>query len=204
MSFYSDTILPHLIRHTMRGGRFAPYRRRVVGQAVGRVLEVGIGAGENLSYYGAAVTEVIGLEPSARLARMSRKAAAAAAFEMRVIEARAEEMPLDNGGVDTVVMTWTLCSIPDAPAALREIRRVLQPDGRLLFVEHGGAPDRGIRWLQDRLTPLWRRLAGGCHLNRPIDRMIGRAGFAVERVETGYMAGPRLFTFLYEGRARPA
>jgi ubiquinone/menaquinone biosynthesis C-methylase UbiE len=203
MSFYANSILPHLIRHTMRGGRFAPYRRRVVGAALGRVLEVGIGSGENLPYYGAGVTELIGLEPSARLAAMTRRAAAGAAFDVHVIEASAERMPLDNHGVDTVVLTWTLCSIPDAPAALREIRRVLQREGRLLFVEHGRSPERGVGKLQDVLTPFWRRVAGGCHLNRSIDRLIAEAGFALEHLETGYMAGPRLLTYLYEGRARP-
>lgn len=103
----------------------------------------------------------------------------------------------------TVVTTWTLCTIPGAATAIAEMRRVLKPGGKLLFVEHGLAPDAGVRWWQDRLTPIWRRVSGGCHLNRPIRSMIEGGGFSVERVVTGYMPGPRPMTFMYEGSARP-
>ena len=118
------------------------------------------------------------------------------------LEASAETIPLDDRTVDTVVTTWTLCSIPQAAAALLEMRRVLRPGGRLLFVEHGLAPDEGVRWWQDRLTPVWRSISGGCHLNRPIQAMIEAAGFRVDRIETGYMPGLKPMTFMYEGSAR--
>jgi ubiquinone/menaquinone biosynthesis C-methylase UbiE len=105
--------------------------------------------------------------------------------------------------MDTVVTTWTLCSIPGAPAALADMRRVLKPGGRLLFVEHGQAPESRVRWWQDRLTPIWKRCAGGCHLNRPIAGLIEEAGFRIDRLDTGYMRGPKPMTFMYEGSASP-
>ncbi|AWM24053.1 SAM-dependent methyltransferase [Sinorhizobium fredii] len=119
------------------------------------------------------------------------------------IEASAEAIPLDDRSVDSVVTTWTLCTIPGSHAALSEMRRVLKPQGKLLFVEHGLSPDRGVRWWQDSLTPIWRRISGGCHLNRPIRSMIEDAGFRIDRIETGYMRGPKPMTFMYEGSARP-
>jgi len=203
MGFYGDRILPHLINLAMRSERLAPYRERVISEATGRVLEIGIGAGENLSRYGADVSEVLGLEPSRKLAAMARDATTSAQAAVRVIEAAAEDIPLDARSIDAVVMTWTLCSIPDPAAALREIQRVLKPDGRLLFVEHGLAPDKRVRKWQHRLTPLWKRLAGGCHLDRAMDVLITSAGFRIERLTTGYMCGPRPLTFMYEGIAHP-
>ena len=102
-----------------------------------------------------------------------------------------------------MVTTWTLCSIPDAQRSLQEMFRVLKPGGRLLFVEHGRAPEPNVRWWQDRLTPAWKRIGGGCHLNRAIEILIEGAGFQFERIETGYLRGPRPMTFMYEGSARP-
>jgi ubiquinone/menaquinone biosynthesis C-methylase UbiE len=122
---------------------------------------------------------------------------------VELILGSAEAIPLDDESVDTVVMTWTGCSIPDITAGLAQLRRVLRPAGRLLFVEHGRAPELGVARWQDRLTPLWRRISGGCHLNRKIDVLIETAGFRFERLVTGYMTGPRPFTFMYEGSARP-
>jgi ubiquinone/menaquinone biosynthesis C-methylase UbiE len=119
------------------------------------------------------------------------------------IEASAEVIPLDDHSVDTIVTTWTLCSIPEAAMALAEIRRVLRPSGRLLFVEHGLAPDEGVRRWQNWLTPAWKKISGGCHLNRPIRTMIEGAGFQIDHVHTGYMPGPKPMTFMYEGGARP-
>lgn len=203
MGFYAERILPHLIRATMRNERFAPYRRRNVSTAAGRVLEIGIGAGENLRFFGSAVTEVIGLEPSARLAAMAKEAASHLAVPVALKQASAEEIPLDARSIDTVVMTWTLCSIPDPDLALAEIHRVLKPDGRLLFAEHGLASDRGVRFIQRRLTPVWKRLAGGCHLDRDMRSLIRAAGFALDRIDTGYMPGARPLSFIYEGCARP-
>lgn len=203
MSFYTERILPRLIRAVMRDERFAAYRRRAAAQARGRVLEVGIGSGENLRHYGEGVTEVVGLEPSGPLAAIARAAAAHVAFPVAIHERAAERVPVDAGSIDTVVVTWTLCSIAEPACALTEMRRVLGPGGRLVFVEHGLAPQRPIQWVQRGITPLWRRIAGGCHLDRVMPDLIRSAGFEIERLETGYMAGPRALGFMYEGWARP-
>jgi ubiquinone/menaquinone biosynthesis C-methylase UbiE len=203
MGFYTDRILPHLIRSTMRDERFAPYRERAVSHARGRVLEIGIGSGENLSRYGTAVASVIGLEPSARLAAMAKVAARGSSVPAEILETSAESIPLDARSIDTVVMTWTLCSVRDPASALREMHRVLKPGGHLLFAEHGLAPDRGVQMVQRWLTPLWKRVAGGCHLDRDMGKLIASGGFEIEHLATGYMRGSRPITFMYEGRARP-
>jgi ubiquinone/menaquinone biosynthesis C-methylase UbiE len=203
MGFYQDYILPYLINLAMRRQDFAPYRERVLADAQGRVLEVGIGPGLNLPFYAQRAQQVIGLDPSPRLLAMARRAGRGTDSAIELIEGSAEAVPLDDRSVDTVVTTWTLCSIPDAPRALAEMRRVLRPGGRLLFVEHGLAPDPKVRWWQDRITPAWKRVAGGCHLNRAIAQLIEEAGFQFERLDTGYMRGPKPMTFMYEGRARP-
>lgn len=169
-----------------------------MGAARGRVLEVGIGAGANLPFYGPGASEIFGLDPSARLLQM----AAREGGPVRLIEGSAEAIPLETASMDTVVTTWTLCSIPDAHAALAEMRRVLKPGGRLLFVEHGLSPDKRVRWFQNRLTPVWRRLAGGCHMNRPIGTLIREAGWEMEKIDTGYLRGPNPATYMYEGSAR--
>jgi SAM-dependent methyltransferase len=126
---------------------------------------------------------------------------AAQAGPLHPLEASAEAIPLEAASVDTVVTTWTLCSIPDAHAALSEMRRVLKPGGRLLFVEHGLSPDKRVRWFQNHITPVWRRLAGGCHMNRPIDLLIRAAGWKMEKIDTGYLRGPNPATYMYEGSA---
>jgi ubiquinone/menaquinone biosynthesis C-methylase UbiE len=203
MSFYQNQIVPLLINLTMRHKDFATYRRRVVPAAEGRVLEVGIGSGLNLPFYSRNVEQVIGLDPSPKLLEMARRVERSDSRIVKFIEGSAEQIPLDKAAVDTVVTTWTLCSIPDAARALREMRRVLKPSGRLLFIEHGRASDRQVVWCQDRLTPVWKRIGGGCHLNRPIASLIEDAGFQFDRCETGYTRGPRPMTFMYEGSARP-
>lgn len=203
MGFYQDRILPLLINLTMRHERFAAYRGRVVPAAEGRVLEIGIGSGLNLPFYAPSVRHVIGLDPSRRLLAMARRIEPHGARAVELIEGSAEEIPLERASVDSVVTTWTLCSIPDAPRALAEMRRVLRPGGRLLFVEHGRAPEPSVVWWQDRLTPAWKRVGGGCHLNRAIATLIEGAGFRLDRLDTGYMRGPRPMTFMYEGSARP-
>jgi ubiquinone/menaquinone biosynthesis C-methylase UbiE len=152
------------------------------------------------------VKEIIALEPSPKLIAMARRAARSAAriAAVNFLEASAEAIPMDNGSVDTVVMTWTLCSIPEPLQALGEMRRVLKPGGQLLFVEHGQSPDRSVKKWQDRLTPVWKHIAGGCHLNRPISGLLENAGFHVTHLATGYMKhGPKPMTFLYEGSASP-
>lgn len=203
MSIYGDLILPRLCHLAMRNRRFRPFRQRVVGAAAGRVLEIGAGSGLNLPFYGAGVTGVISLEPSPGLIGMAVRAASRLPVAADFVEASAECIPLDTRSVDSVVMTWTGCSIADLPAALQEIRRVLRPGGRLLFVEHGRAPDARVARWQDRITPYWQRIAGGCHLNRKIDDQLNASGFRIDRLETGYIAGPRIMTFMYEGSAEP-
>lgn len=203
MGFYSDVILPRLCDLAMRNRQLVPFRERVIGAAEGRVLEIGVGSGTNLPFYRPPVREVLALEPAPRLLAMARSASRVTSMPVKFLEASAEAIPLDEHSVDTIVTTWTLCSIPHAATALADMRRVLRPGGKLLFVEHGLAPDEGVRRWQDRLTPAWRCISGGCHLNRPIRSLIEGAGFHIDRIETGYMPGPKLLTFMYEGSARP-
>jgi len=204
MGFYQHQVLPRLLHFAMRQPPLLPFRERVIGGARGRVLEIGIGSGLNLPLYGPAVDTVIGLEPSPELLRMARDRAATARVPVELLEASAEAVPLDTASIDTVVMTWTLCTIPDPHSALAELRRVLKPGGALLFVEHGRAPELAVARWQDRLDPLWRRIAGGCHLNREIDTLIAGSGFRIDALANARLPGPRTHTFLYEGRARPA
>ena len=203
MAFYRERILPYLIHTSMRQRNLAPYRQRAIAAASGQVLEIGSGSGINFPLYGSQVERVVALEPSPKLLHMAHAVAPHAARPIEFVEASAEGIPLPDRSVDTVVTTWTLCTIPDVARALTEMRRVLKSDGRMVFVEHGRSPDRGVcRW-QDRLTPLWKRLGGGCHLNRAIADLIEAAGFRIEHIETGYMRGPKPLTFMYEGSARP-
>jgi ubiquinone/menaquinone biosynthesis C-methylase UbiE len=201
MGFYQDRIVPHLVNLSMRNSQLTPYRERIASQAEGRVLEIGVGSGANLPLYTDRATEVLGVEPHPRLLNMAT--AKIGRVPVRLIEGSAESIPFEDSSVDTVVTTWTLCTIPDIATALREMRRVLKPDGQLLFVEHGLSPDRGVRKWQDRLNPVWKKIAGGCHLNRPITELIEVAGFRLSRLERGYMQGPKPMTFMYEGAARP-
>jgi ubiquinone/menaquinone biosynthesis C-methylase UbiE len=202
MGFYRNQIVPMLTDLAMRQRDLAAYRSRVIPAADGRVLEIGVGSGLNLPFYSPKVRHLIGLDPSSKLLSMARRNSSPNSIPIELIEASAEAIPLENGSIDTVVMTWTLCSIPNAGCALREMYRVLKPAGRLLFVGHGRAPQPNVRWWQDRLTPVWKRLGGGCHLNRAIKVLIADAGFRFERLETGYMRGPNPMSFMYEGSAR--
>jgi ubiquinone/menaquinone biosynthesis C-methylase UbiE len=203
MGVYQHYVVPRLTHLAMGQQYLLPFRQRIVGAAEGRVLEIGIGSGLNLPLYGATVSSVIGLEPSPELLRMARPRASAAAVPVMLLDASAETIPLDSGSVDTVVTTWTLCTIPSAPRALAEMRRVLKAGGSLLFVEHGRAPEPGVARWQDRLDPLWSRLAGGCHLNRKMDDLLIASGFRIDALANSRLPGPRTHTFLYEGRARP-
>src|SRR5579859_7963426 len=201
MSLYERWILPTLLDLVMRQRQMETYRRKVIPAARGRVLEIGIGSGLNLPLYGVGVDTVIGLDPSERLLSMARRRAAKADAPVELMQGSAAAIPLDGGSVDMVVMTWTLCSIPDPVAALGEMRRVLKPGGALLFVEHGLSPDPGVARWQHRLTPAWRHIAGGCHLDRKIDDLIRAAGLDVSELTTGYAQGPRPMTYMYEGHA---
>ncbi|HVQ77798.1 MAG TPA: class I SAM-dependent methyltransferase [Candidatus Binatia bacterium] len=197
-------MLPRLIDLAMRGEIAAAERRRLAPRAAGRVLEVGFGSGLNLAHYGSEVSRVLGVDPSWELWRRARKRVQESPVRVDFAVGTAERLPLAAASVDTAVLTWTLCSVEDPGAALAEIRRVLAPGGHLLFVEHGSAPEPGVRRWQDRLTPFWRRAAGGCHLNRDIPDLIRRAGFALSWADDGYARGPRPFTYFFRGVAQEA
>jgi ubiquinone/menaquinone biosynthesis C-methylase UbiE len=202
MGVYNDVIVPRLVHLAMGNRHLVAFRERAIGAAEGRVLEIGVGSGRNLPFYRPAAREILALEPSRALIAMARRQPAPPT-RLVFVEASAEAIPLDDRSIDTVVSTWTLCTIPQVAAALGEMRRVLRPGGRLVFAEHGRAPEASVRRWQDWLTPGWRRLSGGCHLNRPIRSLIEAAGFRIERLETGYIPGPKPLTFLYEGSALP-
>jgi ubiquinone/menaquinone biosynthesis C-methylase UbiE len=203
MGFYRNVVLPKLCDLSMRNKWLWPYRERVIGAAEGRVLEIGAGSGLNLQLYRSGAKEAAALEPDPRLLRMAERNAKHVLRPVMILEASAEQIPLDDGSVDTVVTTWTLCTIPDAVRALREARRVLKATGKLLFIEHGLAPERNVQRWQDGLTPVWTKISSGCHLNRPIAQIIETGGYAIERLETGYLPGPKFLAYLSEGSARP-
>jgi ubiquinone/menaquinone biosynthesis C-methylase UbiE len=204
MGLYSKYFLPRLVHLSCSSNPTMRQRQKLVPLAHGRVLEVGIGSGLNLPFYDPErVTEVVGLDPSPELIRMAARPAASASFDVAFVTAGGEEIPLDSGSFDTVLLTYTLCTIPDYEPALRELARVLTPGGRLLFCEHGLAPDPGVRRWQDRLDPVWRRLAGGCHLNRNVPDLLDRGGFEIEGMETMYVPGWRPASYNYWGSAAP-
>ena len=204
MNIYEKYLLPRLIDLAMRSKADTAERAKLVPCASGVVLEVGIGSGLNLPFYGPRVERLYGLDPSIELWKLAQRRLARAPFPVEVLRASAERIPIEDMAVDTVVMTWTLCSIPVARQALQEMKRVLKPGGRLLFVEHGLASDRAVAAWQDRLNPLWRKVAGGCNLNRRIEDLIVGAGFRLTEIERGYGGGPKPMAYLYRGVARPA
>ena len=201
MNVYERWVLPALLDLVMRQRQMEKYRRDLVPAARGRVLEIGIGSGLNLPLYARGVSTVVGLDPSERLLAMARQRAAKVSVQVDLLRGSATEIPLDNDSIDTLVMTWTLCSIPDPLGALREMRRVLRPSGTLLFIEHGLSPEPGVARWQRRLTPMWRHLAGGCHLDRKVDDLIHAAGFELTKLRTEYADGPRPMTYMYGGCA---
>ena len=203
MNFFDRWVFPPFLDLVMRQRQLAKYRHEVVAAASGLVLEVGVGSGLNFSLYGKQVEVVFGIDPSPRLLAIARRRAAAAGVRADLLLGSATAIPLADNSVDTVVMTWTLCSIPDPLAALREMRRVLKPGGRLLFVEHGLSPEPGVARWQHQLTPVWRNIAGGCHLDRKMDDLIRSAGFDLTDLRTDYARGPRTMTYMYHGCAQP-
>jgi ubiquinone/menaquinone biosynthesis C-methylase UbiE len=202
MGFYNRYIFPRLLDFAMRNKEVARYRALVVPRALGTVMEIGVGSGLNLPFYGPAVRQLYAVEPDAKLLVMAEKNARAAAFPVEFLPRSAESLPLEDGSVDTLVTTFTLCSIPDVHAALREMKRVLKPDGLLLFAEHGLAPDPSVRRWQDRLNPVWKKWAGGCNLNRKMDDLIREAGFDFLDLSASYAKGPRPMSYVYAGSAQ--
>ena len=201
MSFYERRVLPWLIDLCMRNKEARRYRERIIPRATGRVLEVGVGSGLNLPFYGAGVRHLFALEPSPQLRKMASRRTRGTPFTVEFLDRSAEEIPLERGSVDTVVTTWTLCTIPNAVRALEEMKRVLKPSGSLLFVEHGLAPEPGVQAWQHRLNPLWNRIGGGCNLDRKIDELIVQSGFRLADLETEYAKGPKPMSYIYSGRA---
>jgi SAM-dependent methyltransferase len=200
LGLYDRHILPHAIDLVMRAGQSDKDRAGTVGGARGEVLEIGIGSGLNLPFYTGEVTGVTGVDPSAGLLAKTRQRLGGLTFPVTLLEASAEELPFAAGHFDSAVCTWSLCSIPRADRALEELRRVLRPGGRLHFVEHGRSPEPGVQRWQTRLTPLWKPISGGCHLDRRIDVLVADAGFQLVSLEASYR-GPRLVSFTYRGVA---
>ena len=203
MNLYENYCLPCLLNLACGTRAIGRIRAEVVPQATGRVLEVGMGGGLNLSFYdGGKVESICGIEPSEGMRKKADKLVRGMEIPVEMIGVPAEEIPLEDGSVDTVLLTFTLCSIADWSAALHQMRRVLKPDGRLIFCEHGLAPDEGLRRWQERINPYWRRLAGGCNLDRPIPRMLEESGFRLQGVQADYLRGlPWFASYLYRGTA---
>jgi len=205
LGVWSSRVVPELVHRVMQRPRFLPWRRRLVAEARGEVLEIGVGSGLNLPLYGRRVRRLVGVDPSTALLARARRAAEWVNLPVELHETGAETLPFADARFDTVVSSWTLCSVGDLARVLAEIRRVLRPEGTFLFLEHGRAPDPALARWQRRLTPLWRRLAGGCRLDRDVPAALRAAGFRVETVEAGHLIrGPRLLTWHWFGRARPA
>lgn len=202
---YDRYLLPRLTHWVCSSPAVERLRRHVVPLARGRVLEVGFGSGLNLPHYTPSQVEwILAVEPSAAMHQLAVPRIEASGLDVRGNEAVAEEIPLPDASADSAVLTFCLCTVKDPGAALREVRRVLHPDGQLLFAEHGAAPDPGVRRWQDRLNGVWGHLAGGCNLNRPIVRLIEDGGFRLEVVHSDYMPrAPRVAGYVSWGLARP-
>jgi ubiquinone/menaquinone biosynthesis C-methylase UbiE len=203
MGFYDRHILPRLLNAAMGTKPITYQRRKVVPRAQGRVLEVGFGAGHNLPFYDPAKVELIwALEPAAEMRGRAGERAAASPIPLEFLGLPGEQIPLDAESADTVLITYTMCTIPDVKKALGEMRRVMKADGRMIFCEHGTAPDQNVARWQQRITPVWKSLCGGCHVDRPIPKLIGDAGFRIADMETMYLPGtPRFAGFNYWGSA---
>lgn len=206
MGFYDRHILPRLLNAAMSAKPITYQRRKVVPRARGRVLEIGFGAGHNLPFYDAGKVEKIwALEPSAEMRERSSERRAASHIPLEFIDLPSEQIPLEANSADTILVTYTLCTIPDVMAALGEMRRVMKPSGQLIFCEHGEAPDESVKRWQHRITPAWKVIGGGCHVGRPIPKLIRDAGFKVDEMDTMYLPGtPRFAGFNYWGSASKA
>ncbi len=204
MGFHSDQVLPRLINWGMRSVELQQIRERCLQGVKGEVLEVGFGSGLNLPHYPEEVAKLLAVDPAVVGRKLARKRLAECPFPVEFVGLDGQEIPLPDASVDSAVTTWTLCTIPDPYAALSEIRRVLRPGGKLHFVEHGRAPEAGVRKWQDRWNPVHKVYAGGCNLNRAIGEVVGAGGFRVEKLENFYIKGPRMFTYMYLGSASSA
>ncbi|MGH8993387.1 MAG: class I SAM-dependent methyltransferase [Acidimicrobiia bacterium] len=201
MGLYEEQVLPRLVDVALSGRRFRELRARVAGRLEGEVLEVGFGSGRNVPHYPPAVKRVRAVDPAVVGRRLAARRVAASPVPVDYVGLDGQRLPLDDASVDHVLVTWTLCTIPDPAAALAEIRRVLRPGGALHFLEHGRSSDQNVARWQDRLTPLQRRIAGGCHLNRPVERLITDSGLRVSELDHYYLSGPKTVGCMYEGIA---
>lgn len=206
MGFYSRYVLPSLISCACGAPAITSQRRKTVPRAEGVVLELGIGSGHNLPFYDPAkVTQVFGLEPEPGMVAKAERRAKHAPVPVKVLPETAEKVSLPDKSVDTVLVTYALCTIPDAVTALRGARRVLKPGGRLLFCEHGRAPDPDVASRQEKLDPLWGRVFGGCHLTRDIPALVEAGGFAIGDLDKRYLPKtPKFAGYTYRGAATPA
>lgn len=202
MGFYDKYLLPRVVHFTCGLKPAMKQRQKVVPMASGQVLEIGIGSGLNIPFYDSSrVSHLWGLDPSPEMWSIALQNATEHHLDAEYLQSEAESIPLDDNAADTVVMTYTLCTIPEPQKALTEIRRVLKPDGRLLFCEHGQSPDNKVRRWQDRLNPVWGMLSGGCNLNRPIAGLLEDAGFSLQDLQTMYIPGWKPACFNYWGSA---
>jgi ubiquinone/menaquinone biosynthesis C-methylase UbiE len=204
MGFYARQILPKLVNVACGTKPTRRQREKVVPLATGRVLEIGIGSGLNLPFYdGSSVSRVWGLDPSVEMWSSRKTNLERFDFDVEFVEGSAEEIPLDDGCADTVLATYTFCTIPDVIRSLVDVGRVLRPGGKLIFCEHGEAPDSSVARWQRRIDPLWSRFSGGCHLNRPIPSLLDQGGFEIRTLETMYLPGWRPASYNYWGTATP-
>lgn len=203
MSFYEDTLLPCVIDLACSSEPMMAFRKHVVPLAAGEVLEVGMGSGPNLALYNPDTVKFVwGLEPSAGMHKRARKNLAKSPVTVKWLALRGEEIPLADNSVDCIVLTYTLCTIPDYAKALEQMYRVLKPGGKLLFCEHGLAPDAAVQKWQHRLTPIWKKIAGGCHLNRPVTHYIAETGFHIMESHNEYIdKAPQFVGYMYYGHA---
>lgn len=206
MALYEALILPRIVDWACGIHTITEQRERIIPRATGRVLELGIGSGRNLALYDSHAVDVVwGVDPSPDLYRIAEPRAAELPFPVRFFVRAADEpgLPMPEGSVDTAVVTYAMCTIPDPVSALREARRALTPEGRLLFAEHGRSPDPAVRRRQEQVTPIWSRVAGGCRLDRDPLAILASAGFEVRELETGYLAGWKPASWHFLGVAAP-
>lgn len=201
MGWYDRHILPKLIDTACSQPPMTRLRQRYVAQATGDVLEIGIGSGLNLAHYADDVRSITGVDPAAELTEIAKRRAQEKGLPVEVIGVSGEELPAESNSFDSIVCTWTLCTIPNPYRAVDEMRRVLKPGGQLIFVEHGKSDDRNIAKWQRRVEPLWKKIGGGCHLTRRADELLTDGGFRIDSFESGYEEGPKIAAFMMHGLA---